>query len=65
MRYSRKTLNYLKRIALFDSTHMISTVGLIIFNVETLIIYSGCYLEKEFTRLIHVNLLMVLYLPIN
>ena len=65
MRYSRKTLNYIKRIALFDLTHMISTVDLIIFNVETLIIYSGCYLEKEFTRLIHVNLLMVLYLPIN
>ena len=33
--------------------------------VETLRIDSGCYLEKEFTKLILMNPLMVLYLSIN
>ena len=60
MRYSRRTLNYLKRKALFDPTHMMSMVDLIAISVETLRIDSGCSLEKEFTKLIHMNLLMVI-----
>ena len=60
MRYSRRTLNYLKRKELFDPTHMMSMVDLIAISVETLRIDSGCSLEKEFTKLIHMNLLMVI-----
>ena len=55
MGYSRRTSNYPKRIALYDLTHMMSMADLVVINVETLKIDSGCFLEKEFTKLTHMN----------
>ena len=40
---------------MFDLTRMICVAHPIAFNVETLIINSGCSLEKEFTELICMN----------
>ena len=55
MGYSRRTINYLERIILFDSTHMMNMPNLIAICVETLRIDSGCSLEKEFIKLIYMN----------
>ena len=55
MGYSRRTSNYLERITLSNSTHMMSMNDLISIGVETVRIDSGCYLEKEFIELIHMN----------
>ena len=55
VRYSRRTLNYLKRITLSDPTHVMSMVGPVAISVETPRIDSGYFLEKEFTGLIHMN----------
>ena len=44
---------------------MMSIANLEDIDVETLRIDSGYYLEKEFTKLIHINLSMELYLIIN
>ena len=55
MGYSRRTLNYLERIALSDPSHMMSMADRIAIGVETLRIDSGCSLEKEFTELIRMN----------
>ena len=55
MRYSRKALNYLEKIALSDPTYMMSMIDLVAIDVETLRIDSVCYLEKEFTELIPMN----------
>ena len=55
MRYSRGTINYPKRIALSDPTHMMSMVDLVAIGVETLKIDIGCSLKKEFTELICMN----------
>ena len=60
MRYSIRTLNYPKRIALYDPTHLMSMADHVAIGVETLRIDSGCSLEKEFTELIHMNPLMVI-----
>ena len=49
MRYSRGTSNYPERITLSDPTHMMSMVDTLAIGMETLRIYSGCSLEKEFT----------------
>ena len=49
------TLNYLERVALFDPTHMISMVDLIVIGVETLRIDNGCFFNKEFTELNRMN----------
>ena len=65
MGYSRRTSNYLERITLSNPSHMMSMVDPIAIGVETLRIDSGCYLEKEFTELICMNPLMVLYLTVN
>ena len=65
MRYSRRTSKYLERIALSNPTHMMSMADPIAIGVETLRIDSGCSLEKEFTELIRMNPLMVLYLTVN
>ena len=65
MGYSRSTLNYPKRITLFDPTHMMSMTDPIDISVETPKIDSGCSLEKEITDLIRTNLSMVLYLTIS
>ena len=55
MGHSRRTSNYPERIALSNPAHMMSMLDLIAIGVETLRIDSGCYLEKEFTELIHMN----------
>ena len=55
MGHSRRTSNYPERIALSNSTHMISMADPIAIGLETLRIDSGCYLEKEFTELIRMN----------
>ena len=65
MRYSRRTSNYPKRIALSNPTHMMSMTDPTAIGVETPRIGSGCSLEKEFTELIRMSLLMVLYLTVN
>ena len=57
---SRRTSNYVKRIAQSDPTHMISMANPIAISVETLRIDSGCFLEKEFTELIYMNPLIVI-----
>ena len=56
MGYSRRTLNYPERIALSNPSHMMSMVDPIAIGIETLRIDSGCSLEKEFTKLIRMNL---------
>ena len=65
MGYSRKTSNYPKRIELSYSTYLMIMFNYVAIGVETLRIDSGCSLEKEFTKLIGVNLSMVLYLTFN
>ena len=55
MRYSRRTSNYPKRIALFDLTHMMSMADPVAIGVEKPRIDSGCSFEKEFTELIYMN----------
>ena len=65
MRYSRRTSNYPKSIALSDLTHMMSMADHVTIGVETPRIDSGCSLEKEFTKLIHMNHLMVLCQIVN
>ena len=64
MGYLRRTSN-LKRIALSNMTHMMSMDDSIVICVVTLRIDSACSLEKEFTELIRMNPLMVLYLLVN
>ena len=44
---------------------MMSMADLVAINVETFRIDNVCSLEKEFTELIHMNPLMVLYLIFN
>ena len=44
---------------------MRNIVDLIAMGVETIKIYSGCSLEKEFIKLICISPLMVLYLIAN
>ena len=65
MGYSRRTSNYPERITLSNLIHMMSMADPIAIGVETLRIDSGCSLEKEFTELIRMNPLMVLYLTVN
>ena len=55
MGYSRRTSNYLERITLSNTTHMMSMADPIAIALETLRIDSGCSLEKEFTELIRMN----------
>ena len=55
MRYSRRTSNYPKRIALSNLTHMMNMTDPVAIGVETLRIDSGYSLEKEFTELIRMN----------
>ena len=55
MGYSRRTLNYSERITLCDLTHMMSMTDPVAISVEIPRIYSGCSLEKEFTKLIPMN----------
>ena len=55
MGYSRMTSNYPKRIVLYNSFHMVSMVDLVAIGVRTPRIDSGCFLEKEFTKSIHMD----------
>ena len=55
MGYSRGTLNYPKRIILFDLIHVMSMADPLAIGVETLRIDSGFSLEKEFNELIRMN----------
>ena len=55
MRYSRRSSNYPKKIALSDLTHMMSMAYLVAIGVDTPRIDSRCSLEKEFTNLIRMN----------
>ena len=55
MGYSRRTSNYLKRIALSNLTHMMSMADPVAIGIETLRIDSGCSLEKEHIELICMN----------
>ena len=50
--YLRRTSNYLERITPSDQTYIIDLEAI---NVETLRIDSKYSLEKEFTKLIHIN----------
>ena len=65
MGHLRRTSNYVERIVLSDSTHMMSMANPMAINVETLSIDSGCSLEKEFTKLIIMNPRMALCQTIN
>ena len=47
--------NSSRQIALSDLIDMMRMADLIAISVGTLMIYSGCYLEKEFTELICMN----------
>ena len=47
MGYSIRAYNYLKRIALCDSTLMMNMVNPIAINAETLRIDSRCSLDKD------------------
>ena len=62
MRYSRRTSNYLERIAWSDMSRLINMADLVAIYVETPRIDRGCSLDKEFTKLICMNPLMTLYL---
>ena len=53
--YLRRTSNYPKRLTLSHSTYMMSMVDPMAIVVETLRIDSGCSLEKELIKLIHMN----------
>ena len=55
MGYSRRASNYLEKIILSNSTHMMSMADPIAIGVETLMIDIGCSLEKEFIELISMN----------
>ena len=43
------------KLTLTDPTHMMSMTHLVAIGVEALRIYSGCFLEKDFTELIRMN----------
>ena len=53
--YLRRISNYLKKIALFDPTHMKSMIDALAIILETLRIYNRCSLEKAFIELIYMN----------
>ena len=53
--YSKRILNYMERITLYNLTHMMSMVIPVAISMEILMINSECFLEKEFTELICMN----------
>ena len=55
MGYLIRTSNYPERIALSNPNHMMSMADHIAIGMETLRIDSGCFFEKEFTKLICMN----------
>ena len=62
MRYLRRTSNYPKRITLCHPNHMMSIIDPVAIDVEALRIDNTCSLEKEFTKLIYMNPLIVIIL---
>ena len=65
MGYLIRTSNSLERIAFSNPTYMISIIDLMATGVETPRIDNGLFLEKELTKLIHMNPCMVLYQTVN
>ena len=65
MGYWIRISSYLKRIILFDLTHIMSMADLIAIDAKTLRIDSECSLEIEFIELVRMNLLIVLYLTVS
>ena len=55
MGYSKETSNYMERVTLSYPNHMMSIVDPVAIGVETLKIDSACFLDKEFTELIHMK----------
>ena len=55
MGYLTRTSNYLKRITLYDPTHMRGMDDLMAISVETSRVDGGCYFEKEFIELIYMK----------
>ena len=55
MGYSRGILNYPDRIVVYDLNHMMSMTDPIAIDMKTLRTDGRCSLEKEFTKLIHMN----------
>ena len=65
MGYLRRTSNYLERTSQSYLIDMKSMVDPIAICAETLRIDCRCFLEKEFTKLIHTSPCVVLYLTDN
>ena len=59
------TSNYLERIVLSNPTHIMSMADPVTIGVKTPRIDSECFLEKDFTELIHKNPEVVLYPIVN
>ena len=51
MTYLRKTSNYLERVPLFDTTHMMSMTNPMAIGVKTPRIDSGYSLDKQFSSM--------------
>ena len=56
LEYLRRTPNYLEIIILFDPNHIMSITDSIAINVETRRICSRCSLEKQFIKVIHIDI---------
>ena len=50
---------------MFDSTHMMIITNDVVISVEIPKVACGYYLKEEFTKLVCLNPLMLLYLTIN
>ena len=65
MGYLRRTSNHPERITLSNPTHSVSMTNPLAIGVETSKIYSGCSLEQEFIKYIHMNPWVVFYLIVK
>ena len=65
MGYSRRKSNYLERITISHPTDMMRMADPVAIDLEIVTLDSGCFLEKEFTKLIRMNPWMILYQTIN
>ena len=61
MGYSIRISNNPERITLFDLTHMINMTDPVTIGLETKRIDNGCSLDKEFTELIHLTVVYVVF----
>ena len=55
MGYSRRTLNYLERITVFDWIHMLSMADFVTIGAETPMIDYEFFLEEELIDMILMN----------